>query len=169
MKHIPHVPLVVVLLVSVTLVIPAEGQRELSRPGEESALLPFHPDITTGRLENGLEYFLMEHPFPKETIALRLVVDAGSVLETDEQLGLAHFTEHMAFNGTELYDEDKLVAYLERLGMQFGPDVNAYTSFDETVYKLEVSHERRGGARDRFPGDATVGTRADVRYRSDRT
>lgn len=139
MKQITHVLLgIIVLFASVTFIAPAEGQREQPRPDREGTLLPFHPEVSAGRLENGLEYFLLEHPFPKETIVLRLVVDAGSVLETDEQLGLAHFVEHMAFNGTELYDEDELVAYLERLGMQFGPDVNAYTSFDETVYKLEV-------------------------------
>jgi zinc protease len=139
MKQITHVFLgIVVLFATVVLHVPAEGQRELSNAAEESALLPFHSDVVSDRLDNGLEYYLLEHQFPKETVVLRLVVDAGSVLETEAQLGLAHFVEHMAFNGTEVYDEDELVAYLERLGMQFGPDVNAYTSFDETVYKLEV-------------------------------
>ena len=85
-----------------------------------------------------MDYYLLEHPHPEDTVMLRLIVDAGSVLETDSQAGLAHFVEHMAFNGTEQFDENELVAYLERLGMQFGPDVNAYTTFQETVYKLEV-------------------------------
>jgi len=71
-------------------------------------------------------------------VVLRLVVDAGSVLEEETERGLAHFVEHMAFNGTEEFPEGELVAYLETLGMRFGPDINAYTSFDETVYKLEI-------------------------------
>lgn len=116
----------------------AEGVSEQTDREIKNDLLPFHPSVRSGQLDNGIEYFLLEHPFPKDTIVMRLVVDAGSVLETDRQLGLAHFVEHMAFNGTEQFGEDELVAYLERLGMQFGPDVNASTSFDETIYKLEV-------------------------------
>lgn len=102
------------------------------------ALLPFNPAIRSGRLENGLQYYLLEHAEPENVLVLRLIVDAGSVLETESQLGLAHFLEHMAFNGTERFGETELVAYLESLGIQFGPDINAYTSFDETVYKLEI-------------------------------
>ncbi|MCG8478656.1 MAG: insulinase family protein, partial [Spirochaetales bacterium] len=100
--------------------------------------LPFHPDVESGILDNGLEYFAVEHPHPRDRLILRLVVDAGSVLETDAQRGLAHFVEHMAFNGTEEFGETELVAYLESLGVRFGPDVNAYTSFDETVYMLQL-------------------------------
>ncbi len=116
---------------------------EIAAPTVGSALelddpLPFNPQVQSGRLDNGLEYFLLEHGEPEDTVVLRLVVDAGSVLETENQLGLAHFLEHMAFNGTERFGETELVAYLEGLGIQFGPDVNAYTSFDETVYKLEI-------------------------------
>ncbi len=100
--------------------------------------LPFHSHVERGTLDNGLEYFALEHPHPRDRLILRLVVDAGSVLETDAQRGLAHFVEHMAFNGTEEFGETELVAYLESLGVRFGPDVNAYTSFDETVYMLEI-------------------------------
>ncbi|MFW5693780.1 MAG: M16 family metallopeptidase [Alkalispirochaeta sp.] len=100
--------------------------------------IPFREEIVRGRLENGMEFFTVNHPHPEDKVVLRLVVDAGSVLETEAQRGLAHFVEHMAFNGTETYGEDELVAYLESLGIRFGPDVNAYTSFNETVYKLEV-------------------------------
>jgi len=105
---------------------------------DREALLPFNPAVRSGRLGNGLQYYLLQHGEPENTVALRLVVDAGSVLETESQLGLAHFLEHMAFNGTEKFGETELVAYLESLGIQFGPDINAYTSFDETVYKLEI-------------------------------
>jgi zinc protease len=105
---------------------------------DRSDNLPFFDEIIRDRLPNGMEYFVLEHPFPEDRVVLRLIVDAGSVLETEAQRGLAHFVEHMAFNGTEEYGETELVAYLESLGIQFGPDVNAYTSFDETVYKLEI-------------------------------
>ena len=137
------------LLFTVPLVLTvAAGRGEtpsdpLPDPGDRSAQLPFRGEIRTGRLNNGLEYFAVEHPHPENTVVLRLVVDAGSVLEEEDQAGLAHFVEHMAFNGTEEFGEDELVAYLESLGIQFGPDVNAYTSFDETVYKLELPSDDR--------------------------
>lgn len=107
-------------------------------PADLDAVIPFRDAIRTARLENGLELYTLEHPHPENTVYLRLIVDAGSVLETEPQRGLAHFVEHMAFNGTEEFGENELVAYLEGLGIRFGPDVNAYTSFDETVYKLEL-------------------------------
>ncbi|MDE2754465.1 MAG: TonB-dependent receptor [Gemmatimonadota bacterium] len=100
--------------------------------------VPPDPAVTTGTLANGLTYFIHENDEPENRAALRLVVDAGSILEDDDQLGLAHFVEHMAFNGTENFEKQELVSYLESIGMQFGPDLNAYTSFDETVYMLQV-------------------------------
>ena len=101
---------------------------------------PIPPDasVTVGRLENGLRYFVQENDRPENRAELRLVVDAGSIVEEEDQLGLAHFVEHMAFNGTEHFEKQELVDYLESIGMQFGPDLNAYTSFDETVYMLQV-------------------------------
>lgn len=123
---------------------PAAGRPESpARDTAPDAPLPFRAEIASGRLANGLEWFALEHPFPADTVVLRLVIDAGSVLETDSQRGLAHFVEHMAFNGTEEFGETELVAYLESLGMRFGPDVNAYTSFDETVYQLELPSDNR--------------------------
>ncbi|HIG76232.1 MAG TPA: insulinase family protein [Bacteroidetes bacterium] len=94
--------------------------------------------VRTGVLDNGLTYYVRENTEPEARAELRLVVNAGSLLEEDDQQGLAHMLEHMAFNGTERFPEQALVQYLERIGMQFGPDVNAYTSFDETVYMLQV-------------------------------
>ena len=102
------------------------------------ATLPTDPAVTIGVLPNGLRYYIRENPEPKARAELRLVVNAGSVLEDDDQLGLAHFVEHMAFNGTENFEKQELIDYMERVGMRFGPDVNAYTSFDETVYMLMV-------------------------------
>ncbi len=87
---------------------------------------------------NGLTYYVRKNARPAKRAVLWLVVDAGSVLEDDDQRGLAHFLEHMAFNGTRRYAKQEIVNYLQGLGMRFGPDINAFTSFDETVYQLEV-------------------------------
>ena len=100
--------------------------------------VPPDPVVTTGTLANGLTYFVHANDEPENRAALRLVVNVGSILEEDDQLGLAHFVEHMAFNGTRNFEKQELVNYLESIGMQFGPGVNAYTSFDETVYMLTV-------------------------------
>ena len=100
--------------------------------------IPPDPAVLTGTLDNGLTYFVHENDQPENRADLRLLVNAGSILEDDDQLGLAHFVEHMAFNGTRNFEKQALVNYLESIGMQFGPHVNAYTSFDETVYMLRV-------------------------------
>ncbi|MFW5973630.1 MAG: M16 family metallopeptidase, partial [Bacteroidota bacterium] len=83
-------------------------------------------------------YYIRHNSEPENRAELRLAVDAGSVLERDEQLGVAHFVEHMLFNGTERFEEQEIVNFMERIGMRFGPDVNAYTGFDETVYMLQI-------------------------------
>jgi zinc protease len=101
-------------------------------------VLPVSPDIRIGKLANGLTYYIRKNQEPKNRAELRLVVNAGSVLETDKQVGLAHFVEHMAFNGTEHFKKNELVNFLEKSGVNFGADLNAYTSFDETVYELQV-------------------------------
>ena len=105
-------------------------------PSVES--LPVDPDVTVGKLENGLAYFIRVNHKPEKRAELRLVVNAGSVLEDDEQQGLAHLVEHMGFNGTKHFKKQELVDYVESIGMRFGPHLNAYTSFDETVYLLQV-------------------------------
>jgi zinc protease len=96
------------------------------------------PAVRTGTLENGLTYYIRQNHKPANRAEVWLALNAGSVLEDDDQLGLAHFLEHMLFNGTRSFKGTELVAFLEKLGMEFGPDVNAYTSFDETVYTLQV-------------------------------
>lgn len=103
-----------------------------------SAALPIDPAVTIGRLPNGLRYYIRVNHKPEQRAELRLVVNAGSVLEDDDQRGLAHIVEHMAFNGTTHFKKGELVNYLESIGMRFGPDLNAYTSFDETVYMLTI-------------------------------
>ena len=94
--------------------------------------------IIAGSLQNGLTYFVQQNKEPQNRITLRLVVKAGSNMEEDDQKGVAHFVEHLAFNGTEHFERNALVDYFESIGMNFGADVNAYTSFDETVFMLEV-------------------------------
>ena len=109
-----------------------------SHPSPASDALPLDPAVTKGRLDNGLSYFVRVHRQPEKRMTLWLAVNAGSMQEDDDQQGLAHFLEHMAFNGTRRFQKQEIVDYLETIGMRFGPDVNAYTSFDETVYMLEV-------------------------------
>ncbi|GAL81052.1 probable zinc protease pqqL [Algibacter lectus] len=91
-----------------------------------------------GTLSNGLKYYIKHNAKPQNKAEFRLVIKAGSILEDDDQQGLAHFVEHMAFNGTESFEKNKLIDYLQGLGVEFGADLNAHTSFDETVYKLSV-------------------------------
>ncbi len=95
-------------------------------------------DVVTGTLENGVKYYIKKNHKPEKRAELRLFVNAGSILENDDQLGLAHFVEHMAFNGTKNFKKNELINYLEKLGIKFGPELNAYTSFDQTVYMLTV-------------------------------
>lgn len=100
--------------------------------------IPFDPATSKGFLANGLTYYVKSNSTPKNRAEMMLVVSAGSVLEDDDQQGLAHFCEHMSFNGTKNFPKDQLVKYFESIGMEFGPEINAYTSFDETVYMLRV-------------------------------
>ncbi|MDR1637559.1 MAG: insulinase family protein [Treponema sp.] len=129
-----------------------EAYGGLGRPEDP---VPFMEKVRTGRLPGGLTYFLLENPRPENRAYLTLAVDAGSVLERDDEQGLAHFVEHMAFNGTARFPESELVNYLRSLGMRFGPEVNAYTSYDRTVYGIEAPTEATGdGAGKRVPAKA---------------
>jgi zinc protease len=100
--------------------------------------IPFDANVRTGKLKNGLTYYIRKNAKPENKVDLRLVVNAGSVLENDDQQGLAHFMEHMNFNGTKRFPKNKLVDYLQSIGVKFGQHLNAYTSFDETVYFLPI-------------------------------
>ena len=106
--------------------------------------LPIDPAVKSGRLPNGLRYFIRENKRPAGRVAMRLAVDAASIQEDPDQRGLAHFLEHMAFNGTENFKPGELVSFLESIGARFGPHVNASTSFDETIYMLEIPTDREG-------------------------
>lgn len=125
----------VVFFVCMASFLPAvntQAQLDLNQP------IPIDSAVTIGQLENGITYYLRENHEPESRLELRLVVNAGSILEDEDQLGLAHFVEHMLFNGTRRFPKQTLMAFLQRIGMQIGPDINAYTSFDETVYQLQV-------------------------------
>jgi zinc protease len=104
--------------------------------------VPVDPRITIGQLENGLRYYVRRNPRPAKRAELRLVVNAGSVLEEDDQLGLAHFVEHMAFNGTKNFAGQEITGFMESIGMQFGPNLNAFTTFDDTTFVLQVPTDR---------------------------
>lgn len=106
-----------------------------------SQMLPQDPKVVTGKLDNGLTYYIRPNQRPANKVELRLILNAGSINEDEDQLGLAHFTEHMLFNGTESFPKNELVSELQKMGVQFGADLNAYTSFDETVYMLPIPTE----------------------------
>ncbi len=100
--------------------------------------IPVDPSIRTGTLSNGMKYYIRKNQKPEKRVELRLAVNAGSTAEEDDQQGLAHLVEHMCFNGTKNFKKSELVDYLESIGTKFGADLNAYTSFDETVYMLQL-------------------------------
>ncbi|WP_374755980.1 M16 family metallopeptidase [Fibrisoma montanum] len=140
------------LLLSATLVLAqpttkskpttASATKTASAPAKAgidlSKAIPTDPAVKVGKLPNGLTYYIRKNAEPKNRAELRLVIRAGSVLETDEQQGLAHFMEHMEFNGTKNFPKNELVNVLQSAGIRFGADLNAYTGFDETVYQLPV-------------------------------
>jgi len=108
------------------------GAQDLNAP------LPADAHVVRGQLPNGLRYVIRRNAKPDKRAELRLVVDAGSILEDDDQRGLAHFVEHMLFDGTKRFPRQDIVNFLERVGMRFGADLNASTSFDETIYMLQI-------------------------------
>jgi zinc protease len=114
------------------------ADRALTAPFAPDAALPTDPSVRSGVLENGLAWYVEENALPETRAELRLVVKVGSVVEDDDQRGLAHFIEHMAFNGSEHFKGNGLIDYMESIGMDFGAHLNAYTSFDQTVYMLTV-------------------------------
>jgi len=121
----------------------ASASASAAAPLKLDDALPIGPQVKVGRLSNGLTYYVQRNRKPEHKLELRLVVKAGSILEDEDQRGLAHFTEHMAFNGSRHFRKHELVSYLQSIGVKFGADLNAYTSFDETVYVLPVPAERR--------------------------
>jgi zinc protease len=138
-----HVFLFVLLLAAFTAPATAQQQPAAGAGAAPlSAQQPLDTAITAGTFKNGLRYFIRTTKKPEKRAELRLVVNVGSIVEDDDQQGLAHFVEHMAFNGTKNFPKQETVTFLESLGMRFGPSINAYTSFDETVYMLQLPTEK---------------------------
>ena len=122
------------------------GADEAAYAGE--GLLPVDPAVKIGRLRNGLTYYLRSNDSPGGALSLRLAVNAGSLNEPVVGAGYAHFLEHMLFNGTEKYPGNEITNALQNIGVEFGPDINAYTSYDETVYMLDLVIDEEEGSVD---------------------
>src|SRR5262245_4373421 len=120
---------------------PAWSQSPTASP---STKLATDSAIHVGKLSNGITYYVRQNALPAKRVSLRLAVKAGSIDEANDQRGLAHMLEHMAFNGSTHFKPGELVAYFESIGVAFGAHVNAYTSYDETVYMLDVPTDRAG-------------------------
>ena len=106
--------------------------------------IPLNPNVVYGKLDNGFTYYIEENAKPENKVELRLALNVGSIVEDDDQLGLAHFMEHMNFNGTKNFPGNELVDSLQSIGVRFGQHLNAYTGFDETVYILPIPLEKPG-------------------------
>jgi zinc protease len=138
----------IVLLLSVVVAATclASAQQPAATPRPQTdpltTTIPVDPQITVGKFANGMTYYIRQNKKPEKRAELRLAVNAGSILEDNDQRGLAHFVEHMAFNGTKNFPKMEVVNFLQSIGMQFGAHVNAYTSFDETVYMLQVPTDK---------------------------
>lgn len=125
------------------LLTPVFAEAPATKPfPQENSDIPADPSVRYGKLENGVRYALMKNAEPPTRISMRLHIDAGSLAEEEDQRGIAHFLEHMAFNGTKNFKPDELVTFLQSNGIAFGAHLNAYTSFDETVYMLDLPDNR---------------------------
>lgn len=136
--------LLLILIASMPTYAQRPGHTVLSKNNSESdpvlskTAIMQDTAIKTGILSNGLRYYIRRNTEPKNRAELRLVVHAGSIQEDNDQLGVAHFVEHMCFKGTRHFKKDALISFIERSGLKFGADLNASTSFDQTVYQLSV-------------------------------
>ncbi|MEO1128767.1 MAG: insulinase family protein, partial [Planctomycetota bacterium] len=100
--------------------------------------LPDHPGVVRGALDNGLTYWVLQHDNPPERASVWMHVSTGSMNETEEQRGIAHYLEHMAFNGSENFDGNEVIDFFQSIGLRFGEHQNAFTSFDQTTYQLAL-------------------------------
>ena len=130
--------LMMVCFCSITVFAQQKGDLNLNDP------IKADPNVTIGKLDNGMTYYIRRNTYPKNRVEFRLAVNAGSNQENDNQQGLAHFTEHMAFNGIEGFPGNSMVDELRSKGVVFGADLNAYTSFDETVYMIPMPTDDPG-------------------------
>ncbi len=131
-KCIIMINLIIIFAFNFVLSQPVVQYKDLSEP------VPFDKSIKKGSLKNGIKYYIKQNKKPEKRVELRLVIKAGSILEDDDQKGLAHFVEHMLFNGTESFPKNELISFLEKTGIRFGADLNASTGFDRTLYMLTL-------------------------------
>lgn len=124
-----------ILLASISVILSAQIQ-------DPNSPIPADPNIRIGKLDNGITYYIKYNKKPEQRVELRLAINAGSICETDGQQGLAHFCEHMCFNGTKNFPSNRIIDMLEEMGVKFGAELNAYTSFDETIYMLKVPTDK---------------------------
>ena len=134
LNHFTLVFIAIFLVINLSFV----GCASTSSNSNTDAALKWDSKYKLGSLDNGMTYYIRKNSIPANRISLRLVVKAGSCMEEEDQKGIAHLIEHMCFNGTEHFEKSAIVDYFEKIGMNFGSDLNAYTSFEETVYKLEI-------------------------------
>src|SRR5674476_348882 len=133
------------LVIAILVLLPASSfsQAKLPKSAAKSSIaktdvLPLDTAVKVGKLPNGFTYYIRKNVEPKNRVTMYLANKVGSILEDDDQQGLAHFMEHMSFNGTKNFPKNELVSYLQKAGVRFGSDLNAFTSFDETVYQLPI-------------------------------
>lgn len=130
--------LLAALLMLVASVSIAFAQNDKAAQSDLNAKVPVDKKVVIGHLDNGLTYYIRVNKKPENRVQFRLVTNAGSILEDEAQRGLAHFCEHMAFNGTEYFPHNTMISTLQKNGIEFGREINAYTSFDETVYYVNL-------------------------------
>ena len=120
----------------------AQTEKSKEKKTDLTAKVPVDKKVKIGKLDNGLTYYIRANKKPENRVQFRLVTNAGSVLEDDDQQGLAHFCEHMAFNGTEYYKGNEMISELQKNGIEFGRGINAWTAFDETVYYVDLPSDK---------------------------
>src|SRR5262249_42578002 len=140
-RRAPLVP-TLALLCAMPALVSAQSPPSQAPPFNPQDRIPFDRATLTAVLPNGLTYFVRQNVRPEKRVSLRLAVKAGSIEEADDQQGLAHFIEHMAFNGSTHFKPGALVSSFEAIGARLGPHVNAYTSFDRTVYMLDLPSDQ---------------------------
>src|SRR5205085_4843995 len=146
---VPALLTVVLLALLLTPLCPATGRAQAPAPATASAeeKLPTDPALVTGRLPNGLNYIIRTHKNPEARVGIWLHVASGSLNETDATQGLAHFLEHLAFNGSANFPPGSVVPFFQSLGPSFDRDQTAFTGFDQTTYQLALpGGDRAGGA-----------------------
>ena len=142
MKKLLTILMLLAFMGSMTFV---QAQGAQGKKSDLTAKVPVDKKVKIGKLANGMTYYIRANKKPENRVQFRLVTNAGSILEDDDQQGLAHFCEHMAFNGTQYYKGNEMISTLQKNGIEFGRGINAWTAFDETVGKVTGLVEAYGG------------------------